>query len=100
MFVVIKQSLFDQELSDTECVQALGLVVKVSTKTTKTLLLAKFSLLELALHQQLFIRRFLGTAPPPPLGEGDLQLCSSSYSSRYTSLYLTLPHYTSSLRPL
>ena len=59
MFVVIKQSMFDLQLSDTESVQALGLVVKVSTKTSKTLLLAKFSLLELAMHQQLFIRDFL-----------------------------------------
>ena len=70
MFVVIKQSVFDQELSDTECVQVLaglGLVLVLdcwssNAKTSKTgdwRLLAKFSLLELALHQQLFIR-FLG----------------------------------------
>ena len=59
MFVVIKQSLFDLQLSDTECVQALVVLVEESTKTSKTLLLAKFSLLELALHQQLFIRDFL-----------------------------------------
>ena len=59
IFVVIKQSMFDLQLSDTESVQALGLVVEVSTKTSKTLLLAKFSLLELAMHQQLFIRDFL-----------------------------------------
>ena len=66
MFVVIKQSVFDQELSDTECVQVLaglGLVLVLdcwssNAKTSKTgdwRLLAKFSLLELALHQQLFI---------------------------------------------
>ena len=71
MFVVIKQSVFDQELSDTECVQVLaglGLVLVLdcwssNAKTSKTgdwRLLAKFSLLELALHQQLFIR-FLGS---------------------------------------
>ena len=62
MFVVIKQSVFDQELSDTESVQVAGQAWLKHKNYQDWRVLAKFSLLELALlalHQQLFIREFL-----------------------------------------
>ena len=83
---VIKQSVFDRQLSDTGCVQALGLLVEESTKTCKTLLLAKFSLLELALHQQLFIRDFLALHSTTSTQSSELRRTSSALSLSLTPL--------------
>lgn len=90
MFVVIKQSLFDQELSDTECVQVPGLVCLVVELKHKNfqdsppcqVFSPGAGSAPTTVYQ---ILGSLGSAPPPPLRSGDLQLCSSSYSSRYLS---------------
>ena len=97
MFVVIKQSLVDQELSDTECVQVscpaclvcLVVVVVVELKHKNfqdsppcQVFSPGAGSAPTTVYQ---ILGSLGSAPPPPLRSGDLQLCSSSYSSRYLS---------------